>query len=198
MEQLNLGDFPKNTKLDLISKEELIGKYASLEVEYLRAIREIYKLKYQNLTESQLNLVIAEQLGSLRAELFGASSERYKKPENKPTTPKLPPKPKIKKPSERYPNIPVREVIIEMSPLPSCVACGEEMLKTSMTEDSEQLTVIPKKYEIILQKKVKYRCQCQACIVTAESPARIIPGSSYSDEMVLDVVLSKYCDLIPI
>ena len=34
-------------------------------------------------------------------------------------------------------------------------------------------------------------------MVTAPAPARIIPGSSYSDEMILDVALSKYCDLIP-
>lgn len=198
MEQLDLGEFSKTTKLDLISKDELITKYSILEAEYLKAIKEIYKLKYQNLTESQLNLVMAEQLGSLRNELFGASSERYKKPEKKPTTPAMPPKPKIKKPSERYPNIPVREVIIEMNPLPACGSCEKEMLKTSMTEDSEQLTVIPKKYEIILQKKVKYRCECHSCIVTAQAPPRIIPGSSYSDEMILDVALSKYCDLIPI
>ena len=88
--------------------------------------------------------------------------------------------------------------MIEMTPVPACEVCGEEMLKTSMTEDSEQLTVIPKKYEITLQKKVKYRCNCQSCIVTAEAAPRIIPGSTYSDEMIMDVVLSKYCDLIPI
>ena len=67
-----------------------------------------------------------------------------------------------------------------------------------MTEDCEQLTVIPKKYEILVQKRVKYRCNCQGCIVTANAPARIVSGSSYSDEMILDVALSKYCDLIPI
>ncbi|MGK5089976.1 hypothetical protein WDW86_20690 [Bdellovibrionota bacterium FG-2] len=72
------------------------------------------------------------------------------------------------------------------------------MSDSGMTEDSEQLTVIPKKYEIILNKKVKYRCQCQGSIVTAPTPARIIEGSSYSDEMIQDVALSKYCDLIPI
>ena len=198
MEQLDLGDFPKTTKLDSISKEELITKYEVLESEYLRAIKEVYKLKYRNLTESQLNLVMAEQLGALRGELFGASSERYKKPEKKPKDQAAPPKPKIKKPSNRYPNIPVREVIIDLVNAPSCNSCGEKMLKTSMTEDSEQLTVIPKKYEILVEKKVKYRCECHSCIVTAVAPPRIIPGSSYSDEMILDVVLSKYCDLIPI
>ena len=48
-------------------------------------------------------------------------------------------------------------------------------------------------------KKVsKYRCSCHACIKMAPMPARIISGSSYSDDMMVDVVCSKYCDLIPI
>src|ERR1041385_6888663 len=72
------------------------------------------------------------------------------------------------------------------------------MKDSGMTEDSEQLTVIPKKYEITLNKRVKYRCSCQGSIVTAAAPARIVEGSSYSDEMIQDVVISKYCDLIPI
>src|ERR1019366_3461150 len=106
--------------------------------------------------------------------------------------------PRVKRPSERYPNIPVREHIITMNPAPSCPCCGEVMSDSGMTEDSEQLTVIPKKYEILLQKRVKFRCQCQSSILTAPAPARIIEGSSYSDEMIQDVALTKYCDLIPI
>ena len=67
-----------------------------------------------------------------------------------------------------------------------------------MTEDAEQLTVIPKKYEILRTKRSIYRCSCQSCMKTAPASPRIVEGSSYSDEMILDVVLSKYCDLIPI
>lgn len=66
-----------------------------------------------------------------------------------------------------------------------------------MTEDSEQLTVIPKKYEILRQMRMKFSCSCSGALVTAAAPPRIVPGSSYSDEMIQDVVLSKYCDLIP-
>lgn len=72
------------------------------------------------------------------------------------------------------------------------------MSDSGMRETTQQLTVIPKKFEIVQQDKVKYRCQCQGSIVTSPTPARIIPGSSYSDEMIQDVALSKYCDLIPI
>jgi transposase len=197
VEQINLGEFPKATKLENFSKEELISKLDLLEGEYFRAIKEIYRLKYKDLTDEQLKLVMAEQLGDLRNTLYGTSSERYKKPE-KQKKPAVPPMPRVKKPSERYPNIPVREQIITIDPVPNCLSCHGVMSDSGMTEDSEQLTVIPKKYEITLQKRVKYRCQCQSCIITSPAPARIIPGSTYSDEMITDVVLSKYCDLIPI
>lgn len=196
MEQINLGEISKSTKLENFSKEELITKFTILEEEYLLAIKEIYKLKQQNLTDEQLRLIMEEQLGEFRNSMFGASSERYKKPENKKEP--RPAEPRIKRPSERYPNIPVREVVIGIDPVPNCQVCNKVMSDSGMTEDSEQLTVIPKKFEILLQKRKKYRCQCQACILTAPVPARIIAGSTYSDEMILDVVLSKYCDLIPI
>ena len=43
------------------------------------------------------------------------------------------------------------------------------------------------------------RCgKCHGEIKTAPAPRRITPGSSYSDAMVVDVALSKYCDLIPV
>ena len=67
-----------------------------------------------------------------------------------------------------------------------------------MTEDSEYLTIEPKDYIIVRQKRQKHRCgKCHSSILTAPSPARIVPGGSYSDEMIVDAALSKFCDLIP-
>lgn len=196
MEQISFGNIPKSSKLESLSNEELIQRNSVLEFEVIQLAKEIYELRGQKITDEQLGFIVQEQLESLKNALYGASSERYKKSEKK-DKPKEPAKPKVKKPSERYPHIPVKEELIAMSPVPSCPCCGEQMSDSGMTEDSEQLSVIPKKFEIRLQKKVKYRCSCQGAIVTAPSPARIIPGSTYSDEMIQDVVLSKYCDLIP-
>lgn len=200
MEQIFFGNIPKSSKLENFSKEELIQRYSVMEFEITQLAKENYELRGQRITDEQLGFILQEQLETLRDTLYGKSSERYKKPVKKDPDkdqPKEPAKPKVKKPSERYPNIPIREQLITMSPAPSCPCCGKQMSDSGMTEDSEQLTVIPKKYEILLQKKVKFRCQCQGAIVTAPSPARVIPGSTYSDEMIQDVVLSKYCDLIP-
>lgn len=89
-------------------------------------------------------------------------------------------------------------MLITINPPPNCEACAKQMSASGMTEDSEQLTVIPKKYEILRHKRSIYRCSCHSCMMTAAVPLKIIEGSSYSNEMILDVVLSKYCDLIPI
>ena len=133
----------------------------------------------------------------LRKEVYGASSERLKNPHPKSKTEK-PSEPRVRLPSERYPNVPVREISLTTDPAPGCTSCGKQMSDSGMTEDSEQLNVIQKKYEILKYKRAVYRCSCQSCMKTTDMPPRIIEGSSYSDDMVLDVVLSKYCDLIPV
>lgn len=197
MEQTNFtSDQNKSSKLDSFTKEELIKRQTLLEEELQRVVRENYELRQIQISDDQLKLITAEQIAALNEALYGASSERYKKPENK-KKPDLPPKPRIKKPSERYPNIPVLEIPITLNPIPNCECCGKQMSDSGMTEDSEQLTVIPKKYEILKHKRSIYRCSCQSCMLTAPVPAKIIEGSSYSNEMILDVALSKYCDLIP-
>lgn len=197
MEQINFSENTKVSKFDSFSKEEFIQRQQLLEEENQRLVRENYELRQIQLTEEQLKLITTEQLAALNETLFGTSSERFKKPENK-KTPTLPPKPRIKKPSERYPNVPVREIPIVLNPIPGCKSCGSIMSDSGMTEDSEQLTMIPKKFEILKYKRSIYRCSCQSCMVTAPVPQKIVEGSTYSNEMILDVVLSKYCDLIPI
>ena len=195
MEQSEFG-FSNSTKIESMGRDELIQKYQIVTDELSRVVQENYELRQLQITDEQLRLALEEQLGELQNDFYGASSERYKKPE-KPKAPKEP-KPRVKRPSQRYPNIPVREQLITMDPAPNCDACGKMMEDSGMTEDSEQLTVIPKKYEVLRQCRVKYRCSCHGCIQTAPTPPRIIEGSSYSDEMIMDVALSKYCDLIPI
>lgn len=197
MEQLDFNKTEKSTKLDQLSREDLIIQNQFLESELSRTIKEIYRLKYQDLTEEQLNLVLQEHLAELKKDIYGASSERYKKPVPKPKK-QEPPAPRIKKPSERYPNVTIREIPIKLDPLPGCDVCGKQMSDSGMTEDAEQLTITPKKFEILKYMRSIYRCQCQSCMKTAPTIPRIVDGSAYSDEMIMDVALSKYCDLIPI
>ncbi|HKZ42094.1 MAG TPA: IS66 family transposase, partial [Candidatus Hodarchaeales archaeon] len=102
-------------------------------------------------------------------------------------------------PSERYPNAPRIERHVEFQEPPNCKCCSEKLADSGMTEDSEYLTVVPKQFVVVQEKRHKYRCEkCHGDIQTAPVPPRIKSGSGYSDDMMLDVAMSKYCDLIPI
>ncbi len=185
-------------KLELADKKDLI-EFLKLEQEFrIRLQKENAKLKAEKAKEKQEALFIADQYVLLKSRFFGKSSERKASPG---TRPDLEPKKKGKKvqlPSERYPNTPLVEKEIELSELPTCGACGEQMKDSGLTEDSEYLTVIPKQYMIIRQKRHKYCCgHCHGDIKTAPALPRIKAGSGYSDEIILDASLSKYCDLIP-
>jgi len=200
MEQIDLKSTINSTKFDTWSKERLIEHNTVLELELSQLVKEVYELRNERITDEQLRFAIEEQLESLTKSLYGKKSERYKKPANQggdDGTPKAPQKPRVKDLSERYSNIPIREQYVELEPIPNCPCCNKVMIDSDMTEDSEQLTVIPRKYEILRTKRVKYVCECHGAVVTAPTLARIIEGSSYSDEMIMDVALSKYCDLIP-
>ena len=170
-----------------------------------------------NELEQKLNWA-TQQVALLTHRLFGSHSEKTPKDEvaqgqgtttSSDTTPassgasekkpKKDKKPKKQKPSERYPNLKILEEKINSNPPPCCPNCRVAMIATGMTEDSEVLHEIPKQYVIIRKKRMKYACgSCHGALVTAPAPPSILPGSSYSDDLVVDVTLSKYCDLIPV
>lgn len=196
-QQLLFETLPVN-KYDLLTKEDLV----TIAKGYEDAIRQLQdKLEKQNkelLKTEQISFLINQQLINIKNKLFGKSSEKSAKqsPANKPAKEA---RKRILLPSERYPNLDIIEKRVELDNLPTCPCCLKEMKESGLTENSEYLTVIPRRYYVVLQKRVKYRCStCQDGLITAPAIPRIKAGSSYSDEMVVDVTLSKYCDLIPV
>lgn len=153
-----------------------------------------------NVELQEKKLLLEEQYVLLKNQFFAKSSE--KSPLPKSATDKKRKKKRKKrcqKPSERYPDIPLIKRDVTLQSPPHCGLCGCPMEDSGMVETSEFLTVIPGNFAVIEQNRHKYRCsRCHGDIKTTPLPPRILPGSSYSDEMIVDVALSKYCDLIPI
>jgi transposase len=168
--------------------------------------------------ENKLNWA-TQQIALLTHRVFGTHSERTPKEERtgkplsgsetpssvssgegeKKDKPKKDKKPKVQKPSERYPNLKVLEEWITSNPIPCCPICQAAMKATGMTEDSEALHVIPKQYVILRKKRMKYACSGHhGSLITANPLPCILPGATYSDDLIIDVTLSKYCDLIPV
>lgn len=139
----------------------------------------------------------------LKKRVFGPSSEKSpKKKPDKDAKPKKRGKDKNKRkprlPSERYPDAEIVDFDVVPEHPPACKDCGESMKDTGLTDVTESLTVIPKTFRIERHHHHKYKCSCCQSMFTTPRVPRIKPGSSYSDEMIIDVAMSKYCDLIPI
>jgi len=196
-QQLLFESIPVN-KYDLLSKEDLItlakgyeDVIRQLQVKMEEKDRELFKTE-------QINFLINEQVINIKNMLFGKSSERSTKKSSENKIKKESRK-RILLTSERYPNLDIMEKVVGLDKIPTCPCCSKTMKESGLTEDSEYLTVIPKRFYVVRQKRVKYRCStCQDQLITAPAIPRIKAGSSYSDEMVMDVALSKYCDLIPV
>ena len=135
--------------------------------------------------------------------------EREERRRGKPNPPAKNPSPKgrqkgeeredaKKLPSQRYPDLEVREEVITPEHRPTCSCCQQTMKESGLFEVSEKLEVSPKKYFIQRNKRVKFNCpHCYGSLVTTPAVPSIVPGSNYGDSLILDVGLSKYCDLIP-
>lgn len=188
-------------KFDLLTREELVAFCKGEQSLRLQMQKEVERLRGLNEELSQRSFVVDNELAVIKNRFFGKSSEKSPKEDGQgddPRPPK-PPKTRILLPSQRYPDAPLIEREVELKDLPSCGCCGSTMKDSGMTEDSEFLTVIPAQYIVVRQKRHKYRCgKCHGDIKTAPQPPRIKPGSAYSDEMMVDVAMSKYCDLIPL
>jgi len=193
-----LFEIAPSDRLEQFSKEELIEFIKSQERVVNSLARNIAQLRAQTEELKQKILFIDDKYIVVKNKLFGKSSEREPSTEDKQKAPRDKKK-KVQLPSLRYPDAPLIERHIELQVLPTCSCCVTEMYDTGMTENSEYLTIIPKQHIIIRQMRHKYGCgKCHGEIITAPAPKRITPGSSMSDEMVTDVALNKYCDLIPI
>lgn len=186
-------------KLGLLTKEELIAYLKGEQSLRIQLQKDVENLRAFNEELKQKSYTVSELLITIKNKFFNKSSERSPKPESgQRKSSGKDKKKRVLLPSQRYPDAPLIERHITLDMLPSCGCCGTKMRDTGMTEDSEYLTVIPKQHMVIRQMRHKYGCEkCHGDMRTAPAPPKIIEGGAYSDEMVIDASLSKYCDLIP-
>jgi len=93
----------------------------------------------------------------------------------------------------------VERVIPVSSDECNCAACGNETAVIGH-ESSEQLDVEPARYFVLVTKREKRACrQCSAGTVkTAPVAPRIIEKGLVSDRIVVDTVVAKYSDHLPL
>lgn len=190
-------------KLDTLSTDDFKILVQGLE----DTVRQLHAFNTKLINEAQNNnvqtMLLHEQYVLLRSKFYGRSSEKRASNELKnnheEAQKKLPKKERVQLPSLRYPNAPLVEKDIEFKEVPNCSCCSKKLTDSGMTEDSERLTVIPKKFIIERLKRHIYRCDgCHGELLTAPNLPRIKEGSSYGDELVIDMAVSKYDYLLPV
>ena len=180
-------------KVLIQGQEDIIAQLRKLNDDLLKEVK----------ASKEQSVVVQEQLLILKSQFFGRSSEKSAsnalKNRHTEAQQKLPAKERVQLPSLRYPKAPLVEKEIEFKEIPNCSCCSKKLSDSGLTEDSERLTVIPKKFIIERLKRHIYRCEsCHGELVTAPNLPRIKEGSSYGDELMIDVAVSKYDYLIPI
>ena len=179
-------------------EEKLRG--AELENRYLRELLRLARIeKYgpgsEKLSDEQLALLELEP-GVSQAEVQ-AESERaqLKLPLRKAPQPaKHPGRQKLPA------HLPRVEKIIACTPEQCiCSQCGKDKELIGY-ETSEQLDLEPAKHFVLVTKREKRACRrCEEQgVETAALPARIIPKSLVSDRLIIDTVVNKYCDHLPL
>ena len=78
-----------------------------------------------------------------------------------------------------------------------CGKCGQAT-RVIGYEESEQLEIDAAKYFVVVTKREKRACECGKQMVAAPLPARIIEKGLASDQVVIDTVIRKYSDHLPL
>lgn len=181
-------DARKETRIDVLQQacvllQDQVSRQADILVQLSQKIAE---LEGRSLSQAELDFVL------------GPSGIAAAKPQ-------APPRPiKVKKPKTGHgptaqPELPRREEVFELPESERvCGVCDGQLEEMGVTEDSEEITVVSRCFEIVLNRRKKYRCRCNASVVTAAGPAKLIPGGRYSPDFAVEVAVAKYADHLPL
>ncbi len=148
---------------------------------------------------AQLELdLLKEQLGALRKKVFAPSSERRPhSDESNDESARTPRRGHGPKPQPLLPISTVTHTLPEEQRI--CPVCqGHLEPLGEQSEDSEEITVIEASYQVVTHRRQKYRCRCNAAVVTAPGPLKLTPGGRYSPEFAVHVAEAKYLDHSPL
>ena len=183
--------------LELIAQLKRQLQYAELRIrvleERLRLMRiEKYGAGGEKLSQAQMQLFEPEPVVSEMIE----QAEREHAPVHRST------KKSVKHPGrqELSANLPRIERILPCAlDQRVCKRCGKETVVIGY-EESSQLDVEPARYFVLVTKREKRACRsCEDLgVVSAPLPPRIIEKCLASDRIVIETVVSKYCNHTPL
>jgi len=154
----------------------------------------------ETLTDLQLSLLDEEP--SVTSDEVAAEAERGPLPEPAASVSPAPKKKRKSHPGRQSlpAHLPRKEEIIPCAAeMCTCASCGQATTVIGYDE-SEQLDVEPAVYFVKVIKREKRACRhcVERSVVAAPLPARIIEKGLASNRVVVDTVIKKYCDHLPL
>jgi transposase len=151
----------------------------------------------EKLSDAQLELLELEP--GVSQQEVQAESQREPLPE--PAKPTARPRPRPHPGRQELPaDLPRVERVIACTPEQcTCKGCGQPTTVIGY-DQSEQLDVEPAKYFVLVTKREKRACRSceEGGVAAAPAPARIVDKGLVSDRVVIDTVISKYSDHLPL
>jgi transposase len=86
----------------------------------------------------------------------------------------------------------------------TCPSCqGELQEMAGQSEDSEEVSVVERRFVLVNHRRQKYRCACNGHVATAPSPSRLSlfddgRAGRYSLDFAVEVAIDKYLDHLPL
>ena len=182
-----------------LENQMLKHKLAWAELTIQSLIEEMRQLRIQRLgprSETLSNL----QLELLSEEEPGVTVDEVEAEAKSDSLPVIPPRERKPHPGRKPlpDSLPRVETVI---PCPSrrCQQCGAET-KVIGYDESEVLERQPARYYVQVTKREKRACACceQSTVIVPELAPRIIEKGLASDQVVVDTVIAKYCDHLPL
>jgi transposase len=166
-----------------------------------------YKLKYANLLEEirlakQHRFAPSSEKNILQPDLFDEAGVELPEEVKEQLSDEIEVKSHTRKQRPVRRKLPAylpREIVLHDIPAADKVCyCGEHLVRIG-EEISEQLKCIPAQVSVIQHMRPKYACKpCQENVKIAPMPTLLLPKSIATPELVAHVIISKYCDHLPL
>jgi len=94
-------------------------------------------------------------------------------------------------------HLPRYEVFVDIE-CKDCPCCGGR-LHLIGEDRTEQLDIIPARLRVKVVRRPRYACRaCEEAVVQAAAPERPVAGGMATEALVIHVVVSKFCDSLPL
>lgn len=160
-------------------------------------VEELNRVRGEDPARFQRELALLTELLEKREETARSPRGGNGAPSEGPNKPRKPQKGHGPRPQ---PELPLVEETYELAEFDrACSVCGGELSEMrGQFEEAEEISVVRRQFVLVKQKRQKYRCSCNANVVTTPGPPKLKPGCRYSIDFAVEVAASKYLDHVPL